>query len=159
MLERQFIVSSDPNKKRGGLLGIAAVSIGLGKDTELYIKELVNPILNCLKDVDSRVRYSAIEALYNVVKVCRGTIVPIFPDIFKSLSTLVTDPDSSVRNGSELLDRLLKDILSESTQFFDLAAFVPLLRERIYAKDSSARQFIISWISVQALVVYPTHTH
>lgn len=93
-------------------------------------------------------RYAAIESLYNVVKVSRNSIVPSFPDVFTALSVLVTDPDPAVRNGSELLDRQLKDIMSESSQLFDLDAFVPLVRERIYSKHSSARQFIISWISV-----------
>lgn len=55
----------------------------------------------------------------------------------------------SVKNASELLDRLLKDIVTESTQLFDLTSFVPLLRERVLTKNSFARQFIISWISVQ----------
>lgn len=55
-----------------------------------------------------KVRYFASESLYNVVKVARGAIVPLFPDIFSALSRLVTDPDQSVKNGSELLDRLLK---------------------------------------------------
>lgn len=152
VLERQFVMSSDSNKKRGGLLGIAAVSIGLGKDTELYMKELVNPILNCLKDVDSKVRYAAIESLYNVVKVSRTAIIPIFPEVFTALSLLVPDQDAAVRSGSELLDRLLKDIMSESSQLFDLDAFVPLLRERIYPKHSSGKQFIISWISILNVV-------
>lgn len=39
--------------------------------------------------------------------------------------------------------------MSESSQLFDLDAFVPLLRERIYPKDSAGKQFIISWISVR----------
>lgn len=108
VLERHFVMSSDTNKKRGGLLAIAAVSIGLGKDTEQFMKELVNPILNCLKDVDSKVRYAAIESLYNVVKVSRTAIIPIFPEVFTALSLLVPDQDAAVRNGSELLDRLLK---------------------------------------------------
>lgn len=60
----------------------------------------------------------------------------------------LTDSDENCKNGSELLDRLLKDIVTESSQTFDLDAFIPLLRERIYAKNSFARQFIISWISV-----------
>lgn len=47
-----------------------------------------------------------------------------------------------------MLDRLLKDIVTESPQTFDLDAFIPLLRERIYTKNSFSRQFIITWISV-----------
>ena len=72
----------------------------------------------------------------------------MFPVVFTALSHLVPDQDPAVRNASELLDRLLKDIMSESSQLFDLDAFVPLLRERIYPKHSSGKQFIISWISV-----------
>lgn len=130
-------------------LNILTIHLSFLQDSEHYIKELVNPVLNCLKDVDSKVRYAAIESLYNVVKVSRNSIVPSFPDVFTALSVLVTDPDPAVRNGSELLDRQLKDIMSESSQLFDLDAFVPLVRERIYSKHSSARQFIISWISVR----------
>lgn len=120
VLERQFVLSSDSNRKRGGLLAIAAVSIGLGKDTEHHLKELVNPILNCLKDVDSKVRYAAIESLYNVVKVSRTATIPIFPEVFTALSLLVTDQDAAVRNGSELLDRQLKVWLYRTTVFEDI---------------------------------------
>lgn len=31
---------------------------------------------------------------------------------------------------------------------FDLAAFVPMLRERIYTRNAFARQFVVSWVSV-----------
>ncbi|XP_055551770.1 protein VAC14 homolog [Wyeomyia smithii] len=148
VLSKDFVTSTDSNKKKGGLIALAATSIALGKDTEQFIDEIVNPILNCLMDSDTRVRYFASESLYNVVKVSRGSIIPMFPSLFTSLSRLVTDPDQSVKNGSELLDRLLKDIVIESSSFFDLDAFIPLVRERILAKNSFARQFIISWISV-----------
>ena len=80
------------------------------KDSDKFIRELVDPILNCLSDADLRVRYFASESLYNVVKVARGDIIPLFPEIFSALSLLVTDSDQSVKNGSELLDRLLKVI-------------------------------------------------
>ncbi|XP_065072860.1 protein VAC14 homolog [Ochlerotatus camptorhynchus] len=148
VLSKDFVTSNDSNKKKGGLIALAATSIALGKDTERFIEEIVNPILNCLMDTDTRVRYFASESLYNVVKVSRGSIIPLFPNLFTSLSRLVTDPDQSVKNGSELLDRLLKDIVIESSNSFDLDAFIPLVRERILAKNSFARQFIISWISV-----------
>lgn len=39
----------------------------------------------------------------------------------------------------------LQDIVTESNKF-DLVAFVPLLRERIYSNNQYARQFIISWV-------------
>ena len=59
---------------------------------------------------------------------------------------LAAHPDQNVKNGAELLDRLIKDIVTESSSF-DLVAFVPLLRERIYTKNTFARQFVVSWVS------------
>lgn len=141
-------MSRDQHKQKGGLIGLAATSIGLGRDSDRYINELIDPILMCLADPESRVRYFANESLYNIVKVARGAIVPLFPRIFDALSRLVTDADQSVKNASELLDRLLKDIVTENSSTFELDAFVPMLRSRIYAKDSFARQFVISWVSV-----------
>lgn len=42
---------------------------------------------------------------------------------------------------------LFQDIVTESGMF-DLVGFIPLLRERIYTKNSFGRQFVISWVSV-----------
>lgn len=64
-----------------------------------------------MTDPEVRVRHFASEALYNVAKVARNAIIPLFPKIFASLSRLVTDPDENCKNGSELLDRLLKVII------------------------------------------------
>ena len=108
---------------------------------------MINPILTCLSDADSRVRYYACESLYNVVKVARDHVLPMFTDIFSSISSVVADPDQNVKNGSELLDRLLKDIVTESKKF-DVVAFIPVLRERMYTRDRFVRQFLVSWISL-----------
>ncbi|EMP29718.1 Protein VAC14 like protein [Chelonia mydas] len=90
------------------------------------LKELIEPVLTCFNDADSRLRYYACEALYNIVKVARGSVLPHFNVLFDGLS---------------------KDIVTESNKF-DLVGFIPLLRERIYSNNQYARQFIISWILV-----------
>ncbi|XP_068606490.1 protein VAC14 homolog [Brachionichthys hirsutus] len=147
ILASEFALSQHPHSRKGGLIGLAACSIALGKDSGLYLKELIEPVLTCFNDADSRLRYYACEALYNIVKVARGAVLPHFNLLFDGLSKLAADPDPNVKSGSELLDRLLKDIVTESNKF-DLVAFVPLLRERIYSNNQYARQFIISWIHV-----------
>lgn len=83
-----------------------------------------------------------------------------------------------MKNGAELLDRLIKDIVSElSTTYvsryvepfntieaggnelktpsslprntaFSLPRFIPLLSQRIYVRNSAARQFLVSWMCV-----------
>lgn len=147
ILSQEFALSQHPHSRKGGLIGLAACSIALGKDSGLYLKELIEPVLTCFNDADSRLRYYACEALYNIVKVARGSVLPHFNVLFDGLSKLAADPDPNVKSGSELLDRLLKDIVTESNKF-DLVGFVPLLRERIYSNNQYARQFIISWILV-----------
>lgn len=83
-------------------------TIFLFKDTGIYTDDLIKPILACMQDQDVRVRYYACESLYNVVKVSRGAILPHFAAVFNALSKIATDPEQSVKNASELLDRLLK---------------------------------------------------
>lgn len=147
ILGQDFANSANPHARKGGLIGLAAIAIALGKDTSLYTEELVYPIVARFSDADLRVKYYACESLYNVVKVARGAVLPQFSQIFSALSKIATDSEQSIKSASELLDRLMKDIVTESPSF-DLDAFMPLLRERIYTKSSFARQFVISWISV-----------
>lgn len=147
VLGQDFTLSHNSNSRKGGLIGLAAMAIALGKDTGQYTEELVHPVLACFFDPDSRVRYYACEALYNVAKVARGSVLIYFNDIFSALSTLAADPDQNVKTGSELLDRLMKDIVTESSSF-DLVIFMPMLRERIYSKNPSARQFVVSWVAI-----------
>ncbi|XP_033222290.1 protein VAC14 homolog isoform X2 [Belonocnema kinseyi] len=147
VLGQDFSTSQNPHSRKGGLIGLAAIAVGLGKDTGQYTEDLIHPILACFCDPDLRVRYYACESLYNVVKVARGAVLPQFTDIFGALSKLACDSEQSVKNATELLDRLMKDIVTESGMF-DLVGFMPLLRERIYTKSSFGRQFVISWVSV-----------
>lgn len=76
---------------------------------------MIRPILSSFSDSDTRLRYAACEALYNVVKAVRDAILPYFADVFNSLSKLATDPEQMVKNASELLDRLLK-VCTKSAQ-------------------------------------------
>lgn len=89
---------------------------------------------------------------------------------------LGADSELSVKNGAELLDRLVKDIVSESAasyvsileappEFdgddkvslgenshlptaFSLPRFIPLLKERIWVINPFTRQFLVGWITL-----------
>uniref|UniRef100_A0A069DWW3 Protein VAC14 homolog n=2 Tax=Triatominae TaxID=70999 RepID=A0A069DWW3_9HEMI len=147
VLGLEFTMSQNPHYKKGGLMGLASVAIALGKDSSDYTEALIRPILTNFSDSDPRTRYFACEALYNVVKVARGAVLPYFSDIFTGLSKLAAENDHNVKSASEHLDRLMKDIVTENATF-DLIGFMPLLRERLYSKNTFARQYIISWVSV-----------
>uniref|UniRef100_A0A8D1NZI4 Protein VAC14 homolog n=1 Tax=Sus scrofa TaxID=9823 RepID=A0A8D1NZI4_PIG len=126
-LSQEFALSQHPHSRKGGLIGLAACSIALGKDSGLYLKELIEPVLTCFNDADSRLRYYACEALYNIVKVARGAVLPHFNVLFDGLSKLAADPDPNVKSGSELLDRLLKVFVLGPHFVVVVVVFVPFL--------------------------------
>ncbi len=90
---------------------------------------------------------------------------------------LGADSELSVKNGAELLDRLIKDIVSESAatyvsvlhtvddipvesdkeeregsidlpMAFSLDRFIPLLKERIFVLNPFTRTFLVGWITL-----------
>eukprot|EP01112_Ceratiomyxa_fruticulosa_P014689 TRINITY_DN4227_c0_g1_i3.p1 TRINITY_DN4227_c0_g1~~TRINITY_DN4227_c0_g1_i3.p1 ORF type:complete len:722 (+),score=118.21 TRINITY_DN4227_c0_g1_i3:351-2516(+) len=143
--------SAQGNNKKAGLIGLAATAIGLGVDAHKYISSLVPPVLRCFTDQDSRVRYYACESLYNIAKVTRGKMLPFFNEIFDGLCRLSADPDPNVKTGAQLLDRLIKDIVTES-HAFDIERFIPLLQERVYVVNPFCRQFLVGWVAVLNMV-------
>ncbi|KAE8380003.1 vacuolar protein 14 C-terminal Fig4p binding-domain-containing protein [Aspergillus bertholletiae] len=164
-----------PHARNGGLIGLAAASIALGSEgVAPYLKEIVPPVLACFSDQDARVRYYACESMYNIAKVAKGEVLLFFNEIFDALSKLASDSELSVKNGAELLDRLVKDIVSESAASyvsvlqlsekqetdpealedpdlptaFSLSKFIPLLKERIHVISPFTRMFLVSWLTL-----------
>ena len=115
--------------------------------------------------------------MYNIAKVAKGEILLYFNDVFDALCKLAADTELSVKNGAELLDRLVKDIVSESAatyasilapetavaamdeegqepesvevpNAFSLPKFIPLLQERIHVLNPFTRTFLVSWITL-----------
>ena len=56
--------------------------------------------------------------MYNIAKVAKGEILLFFNDVFDALCKLAADSELSVKNGAELLDRLVKDIVHESASTY-----------------------------------------
>eukprot|EP01083_Nonionella_stella_P286811 976219_1 len=146
-LRDEFIESKQANYRKGGLIGLAAVSIGLMKDTSRYLDLMLPPILSLFKDQESRVRYYACESMYNLSKVARENILKYFNNIFDGLCMVCADVDMDVKNGAQLLDRLVKDIVTEC-DMFDIDGFIPLLQERIRIKNPFIRQLLVGWITI-----------
>ena len=60
---------------------------------------------------------------------------------------LFADVDVDVKNGANLLDRLMKDIVTESSQF-NVEIFLPLLQTYIRRTNPFIRQLLVGWITV-----------
>ena len=67
-----------------------------------------NEIVHALADQDSRVRYYACEALYNIAKVAREGFMIFFHDVFDALFRLCADSEANVQNAAQFLDNLVK---------------------------------------------------
>ena len=147
VLAQEFSRSRNVHHRKGGLIGLAGSAIGLGSDIERYLNYLIPPVLECFDDPESRVCYYACESLYNISKVARTNILRYFNQIFDGLCKLFAHVDMDVKNGANQLDRLIKDIVTE-TDTFDIESFIPLLQKHLRRTKPYIRQLLVSWISV-----------
>jgi vacuole morphology and inheritance protein 14 len=125
----------------GGLIGLAASAIGLVPEIDRFLHLLIPPVLECFDDPESRVCYYACESLYNISKVARTSVLRYFNQIFDGLCKLFAHVDADVKNGANLLDRLIKDIVTE-TETFDIESFIPLLQKHIKRTKPYIRQLL-----------------
>lgn len=147
LLSQDFTRSRNVHHRKGGLIGLAATAIGLGGDIERYLSFLIPPVLECFDDPESRVCYYACESMYNISKVARTLILRYFNQIFDGLCKLFAHVDVDVKNGANLLDRLIKDIVTE-TETFDIESFIPILQKHIRRTKPYIRQLLVGWITV-----------
>ncbi|XP_022725365.1 protein VAC14 homolog isoform X2 [Durio zibethinus] len=117
LLTTEFTYSPQANHRKGGLIGLAAATVGLTSEAAQHLE------------------------------VVRGEFIIFFNQIFDALCKLSFDADANVQSAAHLLDRLVKDIVTESDQF-SIEEFIPLLRERMNLLNPYVRQFLVGWITV-----------
>lgn len=147
VLSKDFCTSMNSNYRKGGLVGLAAVGIGLMHNSRQFLPILLPPVLHCFDDPESRVRYYACESLYNIAKVSRQGILQYFNQTFEGLTKVIADVDLDVKNAALLLDRLVKDIVTEADSF-QVDQFLPLLQKYIQRTNPYIRQLIVGWITL-----------
>ncbi|CAN1138312.1 Protein VAC14 homolog [Linum perenne] len=147
LLKQEYTYSPQANHRKGGLIGLAAVTVGLTSEAAQHLEQIVPPVLHSFSDQDSRVRYYACEALYNIAKVVRGDFIVFFNQIFDALCKLSADSDANVQSAAHLLDRLVKSLVLWIL-FVSIEEFIPLLRERMNVLNPYVRQFLVGWITV-----------
>lgn len=147
-MSQEFVRSRNAHQRKGGLIGLAACAIGFMSDIQRYLHLLLPPVLECFDDQEGRVCYYACESLYNISKVARNHVLRYFNQLFDGLCKLFAHSDIDVKNGANLLDRLLKDIITETDITFDIETFLPLLQKHIKRTKPYIRQLIIGWITI-----------
>ncbi|VVB03799.1 unnamed protein product [Arabis nemorensis] len=111
----------------GGLIGLAAVTIGLSSDAAQQYLEI------------AEFGYYACEALYNIAKAVRREFLIFFNQTFDALCKLSADSDADVQSAARHLDRLVK---------FSIEEFIPLLKERMNVLNPYVREFLVGWYTV-----------
>uniref|UniRef100_A0A1D1ZXQ0 Vacuolar protein 14 C-terminal Fig4-binding domain-containing protein n=2 Tax=Auxenochlorella protothecoides TaxID=3075 RepID=A0A1D1ZXQ0_AUXPR len=150
-----YALSAKANARKGGLLCLAASAVGMASApgahgevvAEAMMPRLVPPILSSFTDPDARVRYYALEALYNVAKSTRAAFLAAFPDVFDALFRVCADADAGVQNAAAFLNNLVKDIVAEAEQW-RLEPFVPQLAACLGVEDPHKRQFLLGWVGL-----------
>jgi vacuole morphology and inheritance protein 14 len=140
------------HSRNGGLIGLAATGIALGVDMFQYADIFLEPLLSCFADPETRIRYFACESMYNLCKCVKGEVLVYFNPIFDALSRvsiryswelsvtlimsiavqLAADPDTSVQNGADMVNLMLRDIVAECA-----AVYVP----KYEPSDALQRQY------------------
>ncbi|KAK6203057.1 vacuolar protein 14 C-terminal Fig4p binding-domain-containing protein [Scheffersomyces amazonensis] len=133
------------NTKMGAITALGSVSIALGTHFIAYFLDaIIKPIFSTFRDTDGRVRYYACESLYNIAKIARGEILLYFNEVFDILCILVTDTESAVKNAADILDRLVKDIVSSKS-----TEYVSILHQRDNLSDIRSHLVDADGVAIQ----------
>ena len=63
-------------RKRAGLYGISVITVALyQKGASKYLEDLVRPVIEALSDREIKVQQAACDALFNIIKIVRETIL------------------------------------------------------------------------------------
>ncbi|KAI8023462.1 hypothetical protein LOK49_LG03G01018 [Camellia lanceoleosa] len=143
LLTTEFTNSSQANHRKGGLIGLAAATVGLSSEAAQHLEQIVPPVLSSFSDQDSRVKLLCLQ-LYIILQRLSGDFIVFFNRIFDALCRLTADSDANVQSAAHLLDRLVKDIVTESDQF----RIYTIVEERMNVLNPYVRQFLVGWITV-----------
>lgn len=145
-LVEEYCKSAFTVRRKGGLISLATIAIALQHNhVQTYVHLLLPPVLDCFDDEEAGVRYHACEAFYNIAKVARCGVLGHFGDIFDGLCRLYADVDQVVKDGVQCVDRLVRDIVTES-RTFSYSDFIPMLTTRIRVLNPCVRQLVLGWI-------------
>ena len=141
MFKTEYIESSLEILKKAGLMAYSSLSstVMLHEDFYYLVPSLIFPVVSCFRENDSKIRYSAVEAMYNIGKICRREILQNFDDIFRPMTDLFADNDQNVKKAAEKLDSLLKTLIVECEahqKFFNSVTFLAILREMLISSTN-----------------------
>ena len=151
--KQELVDSHSDSSRKGGLLAFSAIAVGMSSNPNCanLFHYLLKPVVTCFRDIDPRIRYAAVESMYNIARVCRQQVLHHFNDIFRGMIELFADVDNDVRRAAQQLDSILKSIVVETEadkDHFNSQAFMEMTYEMIRTvRNPSVQQMLVSWLS------------
>ncbi|CAD8103047.1 unnamed protein product [Paramecium sonneborni] len=154
-LKERYIQQQQFQYKKGGLHGLYFIAIEISnKKYEPIVKNclnyIVDPMIDCMRDKEERVRYTGIEYLFLTSKQLGDVILNKLEEIYKNLVQSFLDPDESVRKAASQLDNCLKSLVTSTApekQNFKIQNFVKTISTQIVFKNQQVKLNLISWIN------------
>lgn len=144
LLKGQLLENPSPSYRIGGLIGLASAALALDDDLNEYVDEFIKTALPFFSDQDATVRYYTCESLYNIFKKAQQGVVRCFPDIFNGICKICCDVDEDVKQTSQFINRLIRDIVVEENISAELV--INLIASRMNITNAHLRLLLISWI-------------
>lgn len=154
MFKVEYLDTSVETLKKAGLMAYSAMASNIAShaDFGVLLESLLIPVIELFRDSDSKIRYAAVETMYNISKICRIQVLDKFDIIFKSMSELFADTDSNVKKAIEKLDLLLKTLVVEceaNLKVFNSIKFMNIIREMLIGSTNiHVQKSLVSWIIV-----------
>ncbi|CAD8081924.1 unnamed protein product [Paramecium primaurelia] len=161
-LKIKFTSSSQLYLKRQGMFAIQTVAEILVKEfpqlAERCVKDLTQPILECLNDKEDKARQYAVECLLQLTKIMKTMILLNFNEIFDYQLGRSAEQDNQIVQAMFLLDAQLKTQVQIAVQerfsdpgkpcYFNLNSFMIQLQSKLKSRVTYVRQFLLGWIKV-----------
>lgn len=154
LFKTEYIENSQEFYRKAGLIAYSALSSTVMLNDELYplVPMLIFPVLTCFRDSDSKIRYAAVESMYNISKICRVKVLNNFDAIFRPMTDLFGDNDANVKKAVEKLDSQLKTLVVEceaNPKDFNSIKFMAIIREMLMSStNGNVQKLLVSWIVV-----------
>ncbi|CAD8132656.1 unnamed protein product [Paramecium pentaurelia] len=156
----KFTSSSQLYLKRQGMFALQTVAEILVKEypqlAERCVKDLTQPILECLNDKEDKARQYAVECLLQLTKIMKTMILLNFNEIFDYQLGRSAEYDNQIVQAMFLLDQQLKNQVQIAVQekfldpgklcYFNLNSFMIQLQSKLKTRVTYVRQFLLGWI-------------
>ena len=135
--------------RKGGLVAFASVILGArGRLSQRSVEITIARSTELIADEDAKVRAAACEALYNIIKACRGRCMGQFSSMLKALCKLYGDSELDNRQMAPLLDRALKEVVAEFLESNPDEGIFDAILSTFSLPNLMAKQVCLGWISL-----------